>query len=100
MCMILDKEQYRYQKFISDIAGQDIFAHDNDPKKAIEKVRNWVWTVSKRTNIPGGSKICERYTLFEKDLPNIYRELNIQIRELTFVDFIYIIIEWLRLHTV
>jgi len=24
MCMILDKEQYRYQKFISDIAGQDI----------------------------------------------------------------------------
>jgi len=100
MCMILDKEQYRYQKFISDIAGQDIFAHDNDPKKAIEKVRNWLRTVSKRTNIPGGSKICERYTLFEKDLPNICKELNIQIRELTFVDFIYIIIEWLKPHTV
>jgi hypothetical protein len=100
MCMILDKEQYRYQKFLSDIAGQDIFAHDNEPKKAIEKVRNWLRTASKRTNIPGGSKIYERYTLFEKDLPNICKELNIQVRELTFVDFIYIIIEWLKPHTV
>jgi len=100
MCMILDKEQYRYQKFVSDIAGQDIFAHDNDPKKAIEKVRNWLRTASKRTNIPGGSKIYERYTLFEKDLPDICKELNIQIREFTFVDFTYVIIEWLRLHTI
>jgi hypothetical protein len=40
VCVILDKEPYRYQKFISDIAGQDIFSHDNDPRKAIEKVRN------------------------------------------------------------
>jgi hypothetical protein len=100
MCMILDKEQYRYQKFVSDIAGQDIFSHDNDPKEAIEKVRNWLRTASKRTNIPGGSKIYERYTLFEKDLPDICKELNIQIREFTFVDFTYVIIEWLRLHTI
>ena len=32
-CLILDKEQYRYQQFISDIAGQDIPAHNNDPKE-------------------------------------------------------------------
>ena len=29
-CLILDKEPYRYQQFISDIAGQDIQAHNND----------------------------------------------------------------------
>jgi hypothetical protein len=27
MCLILDRQPYRYQKFISDIAGQDIQAH-------------------------------------------------------------------------
>ena len=98
VCMILDREPYRYQKFISDIAGQDIFSHDNDPRKAIEKVRNWLRTASKRTNIPGGGKMCERYTLFEKDLPDICRELNIQIKELTFVDLTHVVTEWLKGH--
>jgi hypothetical protein len=100
MCMILDKEQYRYQKFISDIAGQDIFAHDNDPKKAIEKVRNWLRIASRRNNIPGGAKIYERYTRFEKDLPDICRVLNIRIEELTFVDFTHVITEWLKVHAI
>jgi len=100
MCMILDKEQYRYQKFISDIAGQDIFAHDNDPKKAIEKVRNWLRIASRRNNIPGGAKIYERYTRFEKDLPDICRVLNVRIEELTFVDFTYVITEWLKVHAI
>jgi hypothetical protein len=38
-CLILDREKYRYQKFISDIAGQDIRAHGDDPKEAISIVR-------------------------------------------------------------
>lgn len=100
VCIVLDKEPYRYQKFISDIAGQDIFSHDDNPQRAIEKVRNWLRTESKRTNIPGGVKIYERYTLFENDLPNICEELNIRIKELTFVDFTYVIAEWLKGHAI
>ena len=99
VCVILDKEPYRYQKFISDIAGQDIFSHDNDPRKAIDKVRNWLRIASKRTNIPGGAKIFERYTAFEKDLPMMCDALNIETRELTFVDFTHVVTEWLDVHT-
>ncbi|MEO1034443.1 MAG: hypothetical protein AAFX44_02670 [Pseudomonadota bacterium] len=33
--LILDREPYRYQEFISDIAGQDIKSHDADPAQAI-----------------------------------------------------------------
>ena len=33
-CLILDKEPYRFQSFISDIGGQDIKAHDGEPKTA------------------------------------------------------------------
>ncbi len=40
--MILDKEAYRYQVFISDLAGQDIQAHNNDPAEAINKIRDWL----------------------------------------------------------
>jgi hypothetical protein len=28
-CLILDKKKYRYQKFISDLAGHDIESHEN-----------------------------------------------------------------------
>jgi hypothetical protein len=40
-CLILDRESYRYQKYISDIAGQDIKSHDDRPEVAIRKVRDW-----------------------------------------------------------
>jgi hypothetical protein len=35
VCLILDNEPYRYQKFMSDIAGQDIFSHDGNEATAV-----------------------------------------------------------------
>jgi hypothetical protein len=35
VCLILDRQKYRYQKFCSDIAGQDIEAHDGKPQIAM-----------------------------------------------------------------
>jgi hypothetical protein len=32
--LVLDTQPYRYQRFISDIAGQDIPAHGGDPARA------------------------------------------------------------------
>jgi len=37
--LILDRERYRFQKFISDIAGQDIAAHKGEPQNAIKALR-------------------------------------------------------------
>lgn len=39
-CIIFDRERYRYQQFLSDIAGQDIRAHNGDPAEVIRAVRN------------------------------------------------------------
>src|SRR3970040_611574 len=39
-CKILDTDRYRFQKFCSDISGQDISAHHGDPEEAIKAVRN------------------------------------------------------------
>jgi hypothetical protein len=41
-CLVLEAERYRYQKYLSDIAGQDIRQHDNDPAKAVGAVRDWL----------------------------------------------------------
>jgi len=94
-CLILDSEQYRYQAFISDIAGHDIRSHKNSPEKAIVHVRNWLASSSRRSSLPGGRKIIERYRKFRKALPGMCRDLNLDVRELTYNDYTNLVSEWL-----
>ncbi len=94
-CLILDRENYRYQKFISDIAGQDIRAHGGDPKTAISIVRNWLRSCLPSISIPGGESIGGRYDLFRKELPSLCRTLRISTDELTFIDYTWMVTEWL-----
>ena len=75
-CLILDKKQYRYQEFISDIAGQDIQAHNSNPEEIVTVVRNWLRTASERKTIPSGSIIWKRYQEFMGDLPQLAQEFQ------------------------
>jgi hypothetical protein len=95
-CMIIDKEKYRFQKFISDIAGQDIKSHDNNHENAIQKVRDWLRTASRRRTIPGGAEIIRRYGLFKELLPELCTESRITAEELTFNDYCQFVSEWLK----
>lgn len=94
--LILDKEQYRYQGFISDIAGHDIRSHDNCSKKLITHVRNWLNDASGRRTIPGGKKIQSRYESFLTDLPEIVSEVGLEVDELTYNDYSNFVSEWLQ----
>jgi len=95
-CLIMDRESYRYQRFISDLAGQDIYSHDNDLEQAIGLVRDWLRTESKRAGIPGKETISARYRRFRKELPEICAGLRIKVEELTFADYSQAVVEWLR----
>jgi hypothetical protein len=94
VCLILDRENYRYQKFISDISGQDIRAHENDPRLAISIVRNWLRNTTPEDGMPGGDAIGERYELFRADLPGMCEELRLVENRLTFVDYAWVISRW------
>jgi hypothetical protein len=96
-CLILDTEQFRYQKFISDIAGQDIQAHQNSQRVIIRVVRDWLHIYSKQL-IPSGSIIWLRYTTFKKDLPLLCRNLDLDYKELTINDYVYVISRWLTIN--
>ena len=95
-CLILDKEPYQYQQFISDIAGQDIQAHKNDAETIVKVVRNWLRTASGRQTIPGRSIIWERYQTFLRDLPQTTDELRLDVGELIFNDYASVIARWLE----
>ena len=94
--LIFDADPYRYQIFISDIAGQDIHAHGNDVKTAIGELRTWLATASKRTKLPGGKDIFERYKRFQSDLPALCEELKLEPVEVTFKDLRQIMAAWLK----
>lgn len=95
--LIFDSESYRFQKYISDISGQDIHTHRNDPRAAVIRVRDWLRTESGRESIPGGPEIYRRYERYRAELPEICEELRLDVQQLTFVDFSFTIASWLRL---
>ena len=96
--LIFDSEQYRYQKFLSDLGGQDIQQHENSPGDAVHSVRDWLRAETGRTDIPGGYVMCDRYRAFRADLPAICSELKLNVADLTFSDFSYTVARWLTKH--
>lgn len=97
IALILDRDRYRYQQFISDIAGQDISDHNSDPKEAIRVVRDWLRSAS-RFSTPSGSTIASRYTQFINDMPLLCEELQLDPDQLIFNDFTTLVVEWIRVN--
>lgn len=95
VALVLDSERFRYQKFLSDIAGQDIKAHGNDPRKAVDVVRKWLGSSPQRVKQHGATAIWERYQRFQAALPAYCAapEVNMTPDELrgSFVEYVQVV---------
>jgi len=100
--LVLDRTPYRYQKFCSDIAGQDIEAHTNKPAKAIELVRNWLSGPANErgSRIPSGTVITSRYAQFVTELPEWCERQKLVVSQLTYGDNYLLISDWLKTNPV
>jgi hypothetical protein len=92
--LILESEQFRFKQFISDISGQDIKAHNEEPFQAIKCVRNWLSRRGEET-IPSASLIIEEYTDFLVALPELCEENKWVPDELTFHEYSSLVTTWL-----
>lgn len=95
-CLILERERYRYQKFLSDLSGNDIRAHGGDPITLVTEVRNWLKVVTGQ-RLQSGNSIWERYSDFRKELEVIfslrrYSSRDIQVLEL--VEYMEFVRDW------
>ena len=79
LSLVLDRERYRFQKYISDISGQDIKAHDGKPALAIRRVRDWLNNspVDPHVTKPGARKMAQRYDGFMDELPDLCEKLHL-----------------------
>ena len=93
--LILDKEPHRYQKFLSDIAGQDVRSHDNQLGKAVALVRNWIASHLKPRSFPGDKKLNKLFQKLQEDWPDILEKAECSSEHLTFVDRLDILRHWL-----
>lgn len=92
--LVLDTERYRFQKFISHLAGMDIHEHRGDPLLAIEETRDWLANVSRRA-LPSAHRLQRSYESFRADLPEIAAKLGFAPNKIPYVDFELIVTRWL-----
>lgn len=99
--LVLDSERDRYRDSLSDIAGQDIKVHNNEPRAAVEHVRTWLNSRSKRQTIPGGAEIWRRFEAFSLELPAMLEECQITRAELDSLDYYHdytkLVEQWLKI---
>ena len=81
-CLVLEAERYRYQKYLSDIAGQDIRQHRNEPAEAVGAVRDWLAASRPKSAkpLPGATAIMRHYGEFQANLPAMLRAIDIETR--------------------
>ncbi|MEA3032636.1 MAG: hypothetical protein QOH86_652 [Sphingomonadales bacterium] len=92
--LILDVEQHRDQKFISDLAGMDIHEHGGDVTRAARETRDWLANVSRR-ELPSAARIQRIFGAFTANLPEVAAELEFDPARLPYVDFERIVGQWL-----
>lgn len=97
--IILDGERYRFQRFISDIAGQDIRAHSGLAREAVCRVRDFLSIhLAPVGSLPGGEYIAARFELFAEDLPRACSRARLHRDNLTFLDLTNLVVGWIRDH--
>jgi len=90
-CLILSSEQYTYQQYISDIAGQDIRAHGGDVNALIRVIRNWCGHFVEEV-LPGASRINSRFRDFLEYLEDMIVELGINEEHFTYSDYTTLVV--------
>jgi hypothetical protein len=89
-CLVLDRHQHRYHRYISDFAGHDVVSHRDRPSGAIRAVRNWL------SGANGAIALTRLHECFLVDLPAICAQETLRPSELTFTEHAEFVFGWLR----
>jgi hypothetical protein len=97
-CLILVRDRDRYQKYCSDIAGQDVRTHGGKIEGAVKAVRNWLSSqlTGRDIQIPGGRTLIERYARFRRQLPALCSAVRLDRSELLFNEYTNLVVYWLE----
>jgi len=97
-CLILDRDQHRYTKFCSDLAGHDVRSHGGRIEGVVRSTRDWLSNqlVERGVQIPSHSRMVERYRRFRGQLPTLCSRTHLEPAEVTFNEYRNLAGGWLR----
>ena len=94
--LILDRERYRFQRLLSDIAGQDIRSHGGTPHGLIAAVRSWLSAGSRVASIPGTALMQRYYDAFITESEASLSADGLTEDDLSFYTWSEYIVVWLE----
>lgn len=95
--LVLERDRYVYQQFISDLNGIDTKAHNNNPVMAMVRVHSWLYTASQRKrSIPGEALLRRQYNEFIALLPDLAAGTAYSVENLPFLNLLDIVQELTR----
>ncbi len=96
--LILEASRHRYDQVVSDISGQDIEAHGNDPDRAIGCIRNWL-SEHRHPNsppLPGVAAMQTDYQLFQQEIGAVLQAKRLDpFDQLSHSDFLWAVRDWI-----
>ena len=94
-CIIFDREQHRFQRYISDLAGYDIHSHSGLINNMIKELSTWLRGKPGGISAGGGQAIAAEFDVFSKSvIPAWCRHQNITLDELSFSDYSGVVQEY------
>lgn len=99
-CLILERDSYRYQKVLSDLSGNDIRAHQGDPRQLVLEVRSWIRVVT-GAEIRSGTRMWGRFIEFRGQLQATLTRLGFsdqEIGRLEVAEFLDYARDWMEAH--
>ena len=93
--LILDAQPHRYKKSTSDISGQDVEIHGNDPQAALTAVRDFLSGQAAPEPLPGGSYIWQQYLDFQEAEPGLRDSFKLAGGSISFPDRLRLARHWL-----
>ena len=96
--LILEAKSHRYDVALSDISGQDIEIHGNDPNEAIRLVRNWLseHRTPSEPPLPGSVAMIGDYRLFQTEVGALLAARRLDpLEALPHSDFLFAVRDWI-----
>ena len=93
--LILDSKPHQYKKSTSDVSGQDVMAHDDDPRAALTAVRDFLTGRDVTGNLPDGQYLWQQYLNFQEAEPDLRRSFKLAGDSISFPDRLRLARHWL-----
>jgi hypothetical protein len=95
-CLVFERAPHTYDRFVSDFSGYDVASHQDQPEHVVRAVRDWLSSAAQRRRIAGSHKVLRDYDRFRKWLPAKCVSVDLRAKDLTWVEFADLALEWSR----